>query len=191
MNDIRVEPEFVTEDLLSDVKDKLHPKPYTEGKDLERWSVRRVKFLEWGTERAPGKFRRKSFPEMHEAKEKLLSLRISGDKVLAAYDSKQLYSNHTLVTFVPWHSLKGVRNRSIRKTAKYKNEIKRNQTRPAVFREDLEELSRRFAPKFLLAVMNSTFSKSWLAIPRVRSSSRPNRSFAGVLPKLLLPTVSK
>jgi hypothetical protein len=152
--------EFVTEDVVSPVKDKLHPKPWAEGKDLERWWVRRVRYLEWGTERAPAKFRRKTFPELHEAREKLLALRIAGKNLVVAYDERQLYSNHTAVSFVPWHSLKGVTNKSISKTARYHHQD------PLGNRETREKISRQFDLKYVLAVMNSTFAKNWLANQR-------------------------
>jgi type I restriction-modification system DNA methylase subunit len=157
--------EFVTEEVVSELKDKWHPKPWVEGKDLLRWSVRRIRFLEWGTNRAPAKFRRKTFPELHEAKEKLLALRIVANKTVVAYDDRKLYSNHTAVTFVPWHQLAGVRNNSIKKTAKYRDEV-RGQSTARLFREDLEELSEQFQTKYLLAVMNSTVAGNWLATRR-------------------------
>ncbi len=149
---------FKAEDLVSDKQDKKHPKPYIEGKDIVRWGVRRIRYLEYGTKRAPSMFRRPTFPQLHTASERLMAVRMSGESPVVTFDDKHLFSNHTAIIFIPWLALKGVRNKSIQKTAKYKDEKKRNE----LSREALEELSSRFTVKFLLAVMNSDFAKEFL-----------------------------
>lgn len=148
---------FKAEDVVSDIRDKQHPKPYVEGKDIVRWAVRRVRYLEYGTQRAPAMFSRPTFSKLHEAKERLLALRMCGETPAVVYDKQQLFSNHTVIVFVPWHQLKGVRNRSISKKAKY------HQKSPEGDREEREKLSQQFHPKYLLAIMNSSFARDWLA----------------------------
>jgi Eco57I restriction-modification methylase len=153
---------FKGEDLISEERDAKHPKQYVEGKDIARWNVKRVRFLEYGTRRAPAMFRRPTFPELHRAKARLLAVRMCGAEPAVAYDKKGLLSNHTAIIFIPWHELKGVKNKSIKKTAKYSKEVKPKETRPVVLREELEEVSRQFEPKYLLAVMNSSFAKNFV-----------------------------
>ena len=153
---------FKAEDLVSEIQDKKHPKSYVEGKDIVRWGVQRVRYLEYGTKRAPAMFRRPTFPYLHEAKERLLALRMCGETPAVTYDNRQLLSNHTAIIFVPWHYLKAVRNTSIKKTAKYQDEVKRNEIPRDVFREELEKLSLQFTPKYMLAIMNSTFARNFL-----------------------------
>jgi len=111
--------EFVTADLVSEVKDKKHPKPFIEGKDIVPWWIRRIRYLEWGTDRAPRKLARPTFPELHDAREKLIALVVVAGNPPVTYDNRQLVTTHTSCIFVPWHHLKDVVNRSIRKTAKY------------------------------------------------------------------------
>jgi hypothetical protein len=82
---------------------------------------------------------------------------ISGDSPRVAYDDCQLYHNHSAWSFVPWSHLKGVVNRSIDKTAKYRYQD------PSGDREEREQLSRQFHLKYLLAIMNSAFAREWLA----------------------------
>lgn len=149
---------FKLEDLISPVRDAIHTKRFVLGQDLLRWVPGNIRYLEWDTERAPHKFSRPTFPELHNAREKLLSRRISGNKVVVAYDDDQLYSNQTINIFIPWYFLKGVRNKSIQKTAKYRDELKQSEVLPLQFREDLEELSQKFMLKYLLAIMNSSFA---------------------------------
>ena len=156
--------EFVTDDLVSDIQDVIHSKPFVEGKDLIRWWIKRVHYLEWGTERAPHKFARPTFPELHEASPKLISLVVVPGSPPVVYDEKRHYTTHTSCIFVPWYQLEGVVNKSINKTAKYRHQ------NPLGDREQREETSHQFVLKYVLAIMNSTFASKWLK-DRLRSKN--------------------
>lgn len=149
--------EFTTDDCISPSMDRAHPKPFVQGKDLTKWWTQRVWYLEWGTWRAPGMFSRPTFPELHEAEEKLIAVRTPGAVPKAIYDDGHLHFDASSVGFVPWHHLKDVVNRSISKTAKYRWQS------PEGDREEREKLSQQFHSKYLLAIMNSTFARDWLA----------------------------
>ena len=155
--------EFIAADVVSETKDALHPKPWVEGKHLNKWFPRENVWLEWGTKRAPARFARPTFQELYDVPEKILILRVAGDALRASYDDRQLYTNHTSVIAVPWHSLKGVVNRSIRKSARYASEPKSDDL-PS--REQLEQTSRRFSTKFLLACINSSQAREFLRANR-------------------------
>jgi hypothetical protein len=148
--------EFAAEDLLSTNKDKLHPKRFVFGKDIFKWSLRNLRFLEWNTDRAPAKFSRPTFAEFQDAKEKLLSVRTPGTEPKTIYDEESIYFDASSVGFVPWHLLKGVVNKSINKTAKYRHQD------PLGDREQREEISKKFNLKYVLAIMNSSFAREWL-----------------------------
>ena len=149
--------EFTTDDCLSETKDRNHPKPFVQGKDLAKWAVQRVWYLEWGTSRAPSRFSRPTFPELHQTQAKLIAVRTPGAVPKVIYDDNHLHFDAISVGFVPWHHLKGVTNRSISKTAKYRSQSSDSD------REEREKISRAFHPKYLLAVMNSGFARDWLA----------------------------
>jgi hypothetical protein len=151
---------FKAADLISNVKDKTHPKPYAEGKDLIKWLPISVHYLEYGTKRAPALFRRQTFPELFEAKEKLISMDLAGGEPKVAYDSQQLMHNHSAWSFVPWYLLKNVVNKSINKTAKYHHQD------PLGDREQREQNSEHFKLKYILAIMNSSFASEWLKSKR-------------------------
>ncbi|MCY4599322.1 MAG: Eco57I restriction-modification methylase domain-containing protein [Acidobacteria bacterium] len=157
---------FELQDLVQEHKDARHPKPFVEGKHLARWLPATRNWLEWGTARAPALFRRTTFPELYAVEEKLLSVDIaaSADKLRVAYDDQKLHHNHSAWSFVPWHQLAGIRNRSIKKQTRYRDERPRRADLPA--RESLEETSRRFDMKFLLGVMNSTMARDFLRANR-------------------------
>ena len=181
----RAQGEFGLRDVVSEVKDEFHPKPFVEGKYLARWLPATHKWLEWGTERAPELFRRRTFPELYEVEEKLISISMAAgvEKLRVVYDNQKLCHNHSAWSFVPWQTLAGVRNRSIQKQARYRNE-KLNPDLPK--REDLEETSRRFAVKFLIGVMNSSFARDFL-----RANRRSNVNlYPDDWKKLPIPDVS-
>ncbi|MCK4315184.1 MAG: Eco57I restriction-modification methylase domain-containing protein, partial [Anaerolineae bacterium] len=92
--------EFKTKDCLSSVKDKIHPKPFVQGKDLTKWTPQRIWYLEWGTVRAPRKFSRPTFPELHEAREKLIAVRTPGAVPKVIYDDGHLHFDASSVGFV-------------------------------------------------------------------------------------------
>ncbi len=151
---------FTATDVLSDTRDAKHPKRFVLGKDVVKWHLRNMRFLEWDTPRAPSQFRRQTFPALHAAKEKLVAVRTPGAEPKVVYDDDSLHFDASSVGFVPWHYLAGVQNRSISKTAKYQ------QQDGTGGRAAREELSRQFQLKYLLAVMNSTFAREWLAVRR-------------------------
>ena len=158
--------EFELRDLVSDMRDEDHPKPFVEGKHLARWLPATNKWLEWGTERAPDLFSRPTFPELYRVKEKLISVDMAAgvEKLRVVYDDQKLYHNHSAWSFIPWRSLSGVRNRSIKKQTRYSDETPHRPDLPQ--REELEDTSRRFAVKFLLGVMNSTAARDFLRANR-------------------------
>ena len=154
---------FVLDDLVSEAKDKLHPKPFVEGKHLDRWLPSRNRWLEWGTRRAPGLFRRPTFPELYTAGTKLLAQRTPGPDPKVCLDNTLLHFDASSVGFVPWADLKGIRNRSIGKQARYPGETERTKL---PHREKLERASRRFHLKYLLGVMNSSSALEFLTAHR-------------------------
>jgi hypothetical protein len=66
-----------------------------------------------------------------------------------------------------WHKFSGVKNKSLKKVARYKGEKPLRPDLPQ--REELEKISSRFNVKYLLAIMNSAFAKDFL-----RSNRRSN-----------------
>ena len=155
---------FALRDLVQEHKDARHPKPFVEGKHLARWLPATQKWLEWGTDRAPLLFSRPTFPELYEVMEKLLVQRTPGPDPKICYDDRGLHFTESSVGLVSWHRLAGVRNRSIKKQTRYRNERPRRVDLPA--RESLEETSRRFDMKFVLGVMNSTVARDFLRANR-------------------------
>lgn len=153
---------FKLKNLISDKKDKLHPKPFAEGKNIERWLPAKHNWLEWGTERAPILFSRRTFVELYEQEEKLMLVKVGA--IRAALDKNRLYCNEGVYVCIPWHGLQSVRNNSLKKAARYLDEAPARLGLPC--REDLEKTSRRFNIKYLLAILNSSPACNFLRTNR-------------------------
>ena len=163
-NEKTAKGEFTTSDLVADKKDELHCKPFVEGKHLDYWLPVMNLWLEYGSDRAPSQFRRPTFPEMYTVGEKILAQRSPGPDPKVCYDNQYLIFTPSSVGFILWHSLSGIRNRSIKKLTRYRDEKPRRLDLPQ--REDLEKISPRFAVKFLLGVMNSATAHDFLRANR-------------------------
>jgi hypothetical protein len=155
---------FELRDLVREDNDHKHPKPFVEGKHLDRWINLKPKWLEWGTDRAPSMFRRPTFIEMYEVEEKLLAQRSPGPDPKCCYDDQNLLFAQSAVGIIPWQSLQGVKNNSLKKRGRYPEETPPRPDLPN--RKELEKLSERFAVKYLLAVMNSTMAHDFLRANR-------------------------
>ena len=101
---------------------------------------------------------------MYAVGEKILAQRSPGPDPKVCYDNHYLIFTPSSVGFILWHSLSGVRNRSIKKQTRYRDETPWRPDLPE--REELENTSRRFAVKFLLGVMNSTAARDFLRANR-------------------------
>ena len=154
---------FVTDDITSEVQDKVHPKRYVDGKHLDAWLPNTHLWIEWGTERSPKQFYAPTFSELHDAKEKILAKKNCGPNPVACYDDRKLVFSASAIGLLTWESLSGVRNNSIKKQARYRNE---KQIRNLPNREALEQISKHFSLRFLLGVLNSSFVSNFLKVNR-------------------------
>lgn len=139
--------EFVKDDLISEVKDDIHCKEYVEGKDLERYFIKRVRYLEYGTERCPAKIRRKTFPELYTNR-KLVINGLGNFKVVLD-NLGNLCSNHKGQLCLLWKDLHGIENTSI------DTSIKKFCT---LSRKEMEALSYECDLRYLLVILNSRYA---------------------------------
>lgn len=138
---------FVLEDLLSPKPDTLHCAAFSGSKDIGPFGILNIRYLEYGpTTRVPSKVSRPTFPEFYD-RPKLMVAEFGGFALDdGTWDPAGfLKCNHSIFILMPWHQLKGVQNKSLQK------ELKNNATP----RADLEALSIKFDPWYLLAYLNS------------------------------------
>jgi tRNA1(Val) A37 N6-methylase TrmN6 len=141
---------FKKEDLLSITKTGDFKKIYTEGKFLERYSINKELYVEWDTERCPGRLVRPTFAELYPP-----------DKLLLARQKKVGYlsqfghvCDNTIVMAIPAFELENVDNNSIRK---YYQNIGKN-------RKEIEKNSRNYSLFYLISIINSKLFRYYIKI---------------------------
>lgn len=138
--------EFKKEDLISNVKDNIPRRKYIEAKDIEKYKINRIRYLEYGTERSPEKFTRPTFDELYNHNK--IMFNVLGD-LTGTFDDKKLIHNHSLIACVLWKSLKGIENKSIASSIKKFSKYSRSK---------MEKLSETVDLKYLLGIMNSKYA---------------------------------
>ena len=138
---------FVKADLISESQDDIHCKKYIEGKDLDRYEVKRIRYLEYGTERSPAKLSRPTFEELY-TNQKLL-INSLGDLKASVDLGEFYYCEQQVRMALLWKDLHDVENKSIATS------IKKFST---MSREDMEKLSESVDLRYLLCIMNSKYA---------------------------------
>ena len=162
-------------DLISDVKSDIHIKKYIEGKNIDKYKINNIRYLEWGTNRVPSKISRPTFEELYLSK-KLLVNKLGTIK--AIYDDTQIFCDQTLRILVLWNDLNGINNRSINNSIKrYSNDS----------RETLENNSKKINLKYILSILNSKMGQYLLNENRGTNNKDINPEYLKNIP---LPEIS-
>ncbi len=146
--------EFKKPDLLSDQKDEIHCKEYVEGKNIDRYIVRKIRYVEYNTERSPGRLSRPTFPELYSTPKIIFNIL---GHMAGTFDDTGLMHNNSLNACVLWRDLEGVVNKSIAASIKRYSSYSR---------KELVDLSHSVELKYLLGVMNSRYADYLLAVVR-------------------------
>ena len=146
---------FKKEDLISDIHDDIHSRQYIEAKDIEKYNVKRVRYLEWDTERCPDKLRRPTFRELYDCPK--LIMNCLGTINVTIDIEEHFLHNHSIYCAILWKDLKGVNNKSI--SSSIKKFCKRN-------RAEMESLSGEVDLYYLLGILNSSMADQLLADQR-------------------------
>ncbi len=146
-----VENKFKKEDLISLEKDDIHCKKYVEGKYIEKYLIKKNKFLEWGTERCPKLISRPTFEELYKLP-KLLFNSFRDLKVAIDVEG-DCYCEQTVRVAVLWKDIKKIKNRSISKVLNDSSKLSRL---------DSENLSKQISLKYILGIVNSKFGYNLL-----------------------------
>ncbi len=154
-DEIRAKGEFKKDDLISRVQDETHPRKYIEAKDYSRYSINRIRFIEYGTKRSPAKWHRLRFIEWYEIP-KIFVNRLG--KLNATLDiNNKFMHNDSIIGLALWKDLISVENKSI------SGSIKKYSRLP---REEMEELSEKVNLYYILAILNSKYASHLLSIQR-------------------------
>jgi adenine-specific DNA-methyltransferase len=144
--------EFAKDDLISETCDDVHCREYIEAKDIERYRVKKVRYLEYNTKRCPEKLSRPTFRELYE-KPKLMFNRLGTLQVILDGKTKYLHSD-SMFSAVLWKDLKRVDNKSISASV----------TRYSRYsRKEMEVFSEQIDLRYLLGVLNSKYASVLLS----------------------------
>ena len=146
---------FKKEDLISNTFDDIHCRKYIEAKDIDKYQVKRVRYLEWDTERCPDKLRRPTFRELYDRPKLIMNCL---GTINVTIDLKEHFlHNHSIYCAILWKDLKSVSNKSI--SSSIKKFCKHSRT-------DMEALSGRVDLYYLLGILNSSMADQLLADQR-------------------------
>lgn len=146
---------FKKEDLISLHFDDVHSRKYLEAKDIDKYQVRRVRYLEWNTERCPDKLSRPTFRELYDCPK--LIMNCLGTINVTIDIEEHFLHNHSIYCAVLWKDLKDVSNKSI--SSSIKKFCKHN-------RAKMEILSGEVNLYYLLGILNSSMANQLLADQR-------------------------
>jgi len=139
--------EFTKEDLISNTWSSIHCRKYIEAKDIEKYRVKKERYLEYNTERSPNQLRRPTFRELYE-RPKLMFNRLGNLMVYLDIDTNYLHSD-SMFSAALWKDLDGVENKSIKSSVKrYSNHS----------RTKMVEYSQKIDLKYLLGILNSKYA---------------------------------
>lgn len=141
---------FVKADLISETQDEIHCRKYIEAKDIDKYYINRVRYLEYGTKRVPDRLSRPTFPELYNVP-KLLTNKIG--ELKAIIDSENFLCDQTNRICILWKDLHCVENKSIASSIKKFSKLTR---------EEMEKLSETVDLRYLLAIMNSKYANELL-----------------------------
>lgn len=146
---------FRKDDLISDTYDTVHSRKYIEAKDIDKYQVKRVRYLEWNTERCPDKLRRPTFRELYDCPKLIMNcLGTINVTIDAEY---HFLHNHSIYCAILWKDLKDISNKSISTSIKKFSRLTR---------ADMEMLSEKVDLYYLLAVLNSSMAGQLLSDQR-------------------------
>jgi len=140
--------EFTKNDLISEKYDIIHCRKYIEAKDIEKYKVKKIRYLEYNTDRCPDKLSRPTFRELYE-KPKLMFNRLGN--LMVYYDAKTKFlHSDSMFSAVLWKDLKYVNNKSLNAS------IQRYSQKSS--RMEMESYSEQVDLRYLLAILNSNYA---------------------------------
>lgn len=146
---------FKKEDLISDTYDAIHCRKYIEAKDIDKFQVKRVRYLEWNTERCPEKLRRPTFRELYDRPKLIMNCLGTINVTIDA--EEHFLHNHYIYCAILWKDLKDVSNKSISSSVKKFSKHSR---------EAMESLSEKVDLYYLLGILNSSMADQLLTDQR-------------------------
>ena len=142
-DEIKAKGYFKKKDLISLNENTINNKRYLEAKNFNKYCIKDIRFLEWGTDRCPSLISRPTFQELYKYP-KLLINKLGN--IQGTYDDTSVYCDQTVRLCMLWHYLENIENNSIN------NSIQRY---ARITKSEMVKLSMSFNIKYILAILNS------------------------------------
>ena len=152
--------EFSKKDVISDSKNEQYCKEYVEGKNIKAYQIEKIQYLEWDTNRVPEKLVRPTFPELYVS-DKILRGRVTK----GTFDDTGILCNDSIVVLKRFIDLQYVDERSISVSISKNNIEGKGGNKSGLVehrRTELEEISKNYSLKYILAVINSDYAMAFL-----------------------------
>ena len=146
---------FRKEDLISETVDEIHCRKYIEAKDFSRYSINRIRYLEYGTKRSPSQLVRPTFNDWYEPDK--IFVNILGNLTVALDTANKFIHDNSIIGVALWKDLENIENRSISGSITRYSRLSRS---------EMEELSKKVNLYYLLAILNSKYASYLLDIQR-------------------------
>ena len=138
---------FKKADLISEIQDDIHCRKFLEGKDCGKYVAKKIRYLEYNTERVPDKCSRPTFRELYTIP-KLMFNRL-GELQVFFDENGDFTTSDAMFVCLKWDSLSKVENKSIASSIKKFSNLTR---------EEMEKLSESVDLRYLLGIMNSRYA---------------------------------
>jgi hypothetical protein len=152
--------EFSRKDVISDTKSEKYCKEYVEGKNIKAYQIEKKQYLEWGTNKVPKKLVRPTFPELYVG-DKILRGRVTK----GTFDDTGIVCNDSIVVFKRFIDLQNVNEKSISVSISKNNIEGKGGNKSGLVehrRTELEEISKNYSLKYILAIINSEYAMAFL-----------------------------
>ena len=146
---------FTNKDLISEHKDQIHCRKYIEAKDIERYEIQRVRFVEYDTDRVPDRVSRPTFRELYNVPK--LITNCLGELKVTVDINEHYICQQGLRLAVLWKDISKVQNKSITSSIKKFSSLSRY---------EMEELSKTIDLKFLLGILAAKYGRVLLSLQR-------------------------
>ncbi len=175
-DEVKAKGEFIKKDLISNIKTNIHTKKYIEAKNIDKYKINKIQFLEWGTERVSSKLSRPTFIELYETS-KILINKLGILK--GTFDNSNIFCDQTIRIAILWKNLSNVQNNSIN------NSVKRYMSKS---RNELEQISNKYEELFILGILNSKIGNYLLDEIRGKNNIDINPEYLKNIP---IPIITK
>ena len=162
------------DDLLSEIKDTIHPQKYIDGENIIReFCLDKVRYLEWGTTRVPNQIRRATIPELYDLPKILFGMTSFPTYDRGLIEGDGFYVPDSVRICVRWDQVYSIKRLANEKRQMYEISKKRQKLlgdssgkkiQIYEYAKDKVKLAKQFDLRYIAAILSSSFGKRFLLL---------------------------